>query len=50
MLLRNLDAPKLCNGTRMVLTKMMSHVIGARILVGRYAGEDVFIPRIPLRS
>ena len=44
-----MDSPKLCNGTRLVVKKMMSYIIEATILVGKYAGEDVFIPRIPLR-
>ena len=49
ILLRNIDSPKLCNGTRLVIKKMMSRVLEATIITGKYAGEDVFIPRIPLR-
>ena len=48
MLLRNLDAPKLCNGTRLSVKSLMPHVIEATILTGCAKGEDVFIPRIPL--
>ena len=48
MLLRNLDAPKLCNGTRLIVKAMMDNVIEATILTGCAAGQDVFIPRIPL--
>uniref|UniRef100_A0A0L8IDV1 ATP-dependent DNA helicase n=1 Tax=Octopus bimaculoides TaxID=37653 RepID=A0A0L8IDV1_OCTBM len=48
MLLRNLEPPRLCNGTRLVIKKMMSHVIEATILSGCGKGDDVFIPRIPL--
>ena len=49
ILLRNLDSPRLCNGTRLVIKKMMSHVLEATIITGKHAGEDVFIPRMPLR-
>ena len=48
ILLRNLDAPRLCNGTRLSVKSLMSHVIEATILTGCAKGEDVFIPRIPL--
>lgn len=48
MLLRNLEPPRLCNGTRLVVKKIMKYVIEARILTGCARGEDVFIPRIPL--
>jgi ATP-dependent DNA helicase PIF1 len=48
MLLRNLDAPRLCNGTRLCVKQSMPHVIEATILTGCAKGEDVFIPRIPM--
>ena len=48
MLLKNLDAPRLCNGTRLSVKSLMPHVIEATILTGCAKGEDVFIPRIPL--
>ena len=48
MLLRNLDPPRLCNGTRLMLKKMLPHVLEAEILLGKYAGERVLTPRIPL--
>jgi ATP-dependent DNA helicase PIF1 len=48
MLLRNLDAPRLCNGTRLCVKSLMPHVIEATILTGCSKGEDVFIPRIPM--
>ena len=48
MLLRNLELPRLCNGTRLVVKNMMPHVLEATILTGKAKGEDVFISRIPL--
>ena len=48
MLMRNLDPPKLCNGTRLKILKLHENVIEAKIIVGDYKGEEVFIPRIPL--
>lgn len=48
MLLRNLDAPRLCNGTRLCVKSLMPHVIEATILTGCAKGEDVFLPRIPM--
>ncbi|XP_073532421.1 uncharacterized protein [Phyllobates terribilis] len=47
-LLRNLDPPKLCNGTRLLIKNLFPHVIEATILTGCATGEDVFIPTIPL--
>uniref|UniRef100_A0A0L8H069 ATP-dependent DNA helicase n=1 Tax=Octopus bimaculoides TaxID=37653 RepID=A0A0L8H069_OCTBM len=49
-LLRNLDAPRLCNGTRLVVKTAMPHVLEATIITGNMMGENVFIPRIPLIS
>jgi ATP-dependent DNA helicase PIF1 len=48
ILLRNLDPPKLCNGTMLCVKKMLGNVIEATILTGKGEGETVFIPRIPL--
>jgi hypothetical protein len=50
MLLRNLDPPKLCNGTRLAVKVLKTSVIEATILTGAFRGESVFIPRIPLIS
>lgn len=48
MLLRNLKPPKLCNGTRLQVTKLYQNVVEATIFTGCAQGESVFIPRIPL--
>ena len=48
MLLRNLDPPKPCNGTRLALKQLLPHVIEATIMSGTAKSEVVFIPRIPI--
>ena len=48
ILLRNLNPPKLCNGTRLAVKTMMNNMIEATILNGRFRGEDVLLPRIPM--
>ncbi|GFV54584.1 ATP-dependent DNA helicase [Trichonephila clavipes] len=48
MLIRNIDAPRLCNGTRLIVKKLMQHVIQATVLTGCAKGKNVFIPRIPV--
>ncbi|XP_029652799.1 uncharacterized protein LOC115225965 [Octopus sinensis] len=48
MLHRNLNPPKLCNGTRLIIQKMMPTVLETTILTDKASGEPVFIPRIPL--
>ena len=51
ILLRNLDPQQgLCNGTRLVVTRMETRVLGCRILSGSRRGEDVALPRIRLVS
>ena len=47
MLLRNLDPPRLCNGTRLTVKYILPHVL-ATILTGPGTNEDIFIQRIPL--
>ena len=47
IMLRNINQPKLCNGTRLAVKKLMSNVVEATILTGPFKGEDVLIPRIP---
>lgn len=49
MLLRNVNvAGGLCNGTRMIVTHMMSKLIEVQIITGTRVGEKVFIHRITL--
>ena len=49
MLLRNLDAPKMVNGTRLIVRRLFPNCILAEIITRDYAGEEVFIPRISLQ-
>lgn len=48
ILLRNLNPPRLCNGTRLAIKKLLNNIIEATILTGKYKGEVVLIPRIPI--
>jgi ATP-dependent DNA helicase PIF1 len=48
ILLRNMDPPRLCNGTRLCVKQLLPHVIEATIMTGCAKYEDVFIPRIPM--
>jgi ATP-dependent DNA helicase PIF1 len=48
ILLRNINPPRLCNGTRLSVKKMMNNIIEATILNGKFKGEDVLLPRIPM--
>lgn len=47
MLLRNLDQTDgLCNGTRLIITKLGSNVIEAEVITGPNSGNRTYIPRI----
>ncbi|GFS63081.1 ATP-dependent DNA helicase [Trichonephila clavipes] len=49
IMLRNINQPKLCNGTRLAVKKLMSNIIEATILTGfTHNGEDSLIPHIPM--
>ncbi len=51
ILLRNIDPSSgLCNGTRLLITRLGGRVIEGRILTGACAGDIVFIPRMVLTS
>ncbi|XP_027836590.2 uncharacterized protein LOC114119284 [Aphis gossypii] len=48
IMLRNLNPPKLCNGTRLSVKKLMNNVIQSTIIKDNFKGEEVLIPRIPI--
>ena len=49
MMLRNLDQYNgLCNGTRMVVSRLGHRVLEAQLLTGTHVGDRVLIPRIQL--
>jgi ATP-dependent DNA helicase PIF1 len=49
MLMRNLDqAEGLCNGTRLIVTKLANHVIEAKIISGKNIGNVHYIPRMKM--
>ena len=49
MLLRNLQPPILCNGTRLFIKTLNQNVLEATVLTGYGKGTNVYIPRIPIR-
>jgi ATP-dependent DNA helicase PIF1 len=46
ILLRNLNAPRLCNGTRLVIKKLMKNFIEVIILKGKFRGENILLPQM----
>ncbi|XP_060861879.1 uncharacterized protein LOC132938907 [Metopolophium dirhodum] len=48
IMLWNLNPPKLCNGTRLSVKKLMNNVIQSTIIKGNFKREEVLIPRIPI--
>ncbi|XP_061349158.1 uncharacterized protein LOC133294494 [Gastrolobium bilobum] len=49
MLLRNIDQSRgLCNGTRLLITKLGDHVVQAIVLTGSNICETVLIPRLTM--
>jgi hypothetical protein len=41
IMLQNMNQPCFCNGTQLVVKKLINNVIEATILKGKYKGEDV---------
>ena len=48
MILRNIAAPVLTNGTRCTVTRMHHNIVEAKVSCGPYKGEHVLLPKIPL--
>jgi len=49
MLLRNLDQTQgLCNGTRLIVTRLAKQVIATKIISGENVGHNVYIPRMSM--
>lgn len=51
MLMRNIDQFKgLCNGTRLIVTKMGTRVLEDEIMGGKGHGKIIYIPRMDVSS
>ena len=50
MLLRNLDPPRLCNGTRLRIIRCGKHIFEGEIMGGTHDGEKVMLFKTPLQS
>jgi hypothetical protein len=51
MLLRNIDiGAGLCNGTRVILRRIMSHLLDVEIVTGTHVGSRALIPRMSVNS
>ena len=49
MLLRNLDQTQgLCNGSRLIITRLANHVIGAKVITGSTSGDEIYISRMSM--
>jgi len=49
MLLRNLDQVEgLCNGSRLIVTRLANHDIGAQIITGNRDRQDIYVPRMSM--
>ncbi|XP_076037628.1 ATP-dependent DNA helicase Pif1-like [Oratosquilla oratoria] len=50
MVVRNISPPKLCNGSRVLVTNLKTNIIIGKTLGGSHRGEQVMIPRITLEA
>ncbi|XP_031096866.1 uncharacterized protein LOC116001108 [Ipomoea triloba] len=49
MLVRNIDhSMGLCNGTRLIITRLSDHVVEVKIVTGNNTGQIVLIPRMSM--
>ncbi|GFW69778.1 ATP-dependent DNA helicase [Trichonephila clavipes] len=48
ILLRNLIPPILCNGTRLVIKRIIGNVLETTILTGKFKSEIILLPRVRL--
>lgn len=48
LLMRNLNMPRLCNGTRLRVTELGRHIVNVTTFIGEAKGDNVYIPRIPI--
>lgn len=48
ILLRNLEPPQLCNGTRLVIENLLPNVIETTMLTGTPKGVRIFLSKIPM--
>ena len=48
MCMRNIDPPRLCNGTRLIIEELYDNLIVAKIIASQFQGEIVLIPRLKI--
>ncbi|XP_076037231.1 uncharacterized protein LOC143022769 [Oratosquilla oratoria] len=50
MVMRNICPPKICNGTRVMVTNLRRNVIVGEILTGVYRNTQILLPRVTLEA